>query len=144
MCALYLAGVGEACSHIGATLFALETSIMLLKNTACTSMPCEWIRPSAQKIGYAEGANLSNVSVRGASSTKSDASPPAVKEPRGVRLQPHLFHLRPVRQQDSTRRLQPVVHGAVSCRWFHHTAKPTFRVQSHISYRMLCSTTTMC
>ena len=45
-----MAGVGEACSHIGATLFALETSIKLLKNTACTSMPCEWLRPSAQKI----------------------------------------------------------------------------------------------
>ena len=87
-------------------------------------------------------------SVRGASSTKSGASPLAVKEPTGVRLQPRSFHLRPVRQHDSTHRLQPVVHGAVSCRLFHHTAKLTFHVQSHTSchshYRLPCSTLTMC
>ena len=59
-----IAGVGEACSHIGATLFALETSIKLLKNTACTSMPCEWLRTSAQKIEYAEGASIEFVSPR--------------------------------------------------------------------------------
>ena len=59
-----MAGVGEACSHIGATLFALETSITLLKNTACTSMPCEWIRPAAQKIEYAEGASIDFISPR--------------------------------------------------------------------------------
>ena len=93
-----MAGVGEACSHIGATLFALETSITLLKNTTCTSMPCECIRPSAQRIEYAEGA-ASISSVRGASSTKSGANPSAVKEATGVRHQPRLFHLRPVRQQ---------------------------------------------
>ena len=46
------------------TLFALETSIKLLKNTACTSMPCEWLRPSAQKIEYAEGASIEFVSPR--------------------------------------------------------------------------------
>ena len=139
-----MAGGGEACSHIGVKLFALETSIKLLKNTACTSMPCEWLRPSAQKIEYAEASS----SVRGENSTKSDASPSAEEEPTGVRHQRHLFHLRPLRLQGSKHRLQPLVRSAVSCRSFHRTVKRIFHAQLHISchshYGMLCSMITMC
>ena len=51
----------------------------------------------------------SSSSVRGENSTKSDASPSAEEEPTGVRHQRHLFHLRPLRLQGSTHRLQPKI-----------------------------------
>ena len=59
-----MAGVGEACSHIGASLFALEMIATRLQSTTCTSTPCEWIRPSAQKITYATSADIEFISPR--------------------------------------------------------------------------------
>ena len=47
-----IAGVGEACSHIAALLFAAETNIQMMKNTSCTSVLCSWLAPSC-RIEYA-------------------------------------------------------------------------------------------
>ena len=57
-----MAGVGEVCSHIGATLFALATTVELLQRTTCTSTPCEWLRPSAHNIEYAQGVDIEFIS----------------------------------------------------------------------------------
>ncbi|KAG8174148.1 hypothetical protein JTE90_020376 [Oedothorax gibbosus] len=38
-----MAGLGEACSHIAAILFAIETTIKLgINKPSCTSVPCKW------------------------------------------------------------------------------------------------------
>ena len=48
-----MAGLGEACSHIAALLFAVEANTSLLKNTSCTSQLCSWLPASSQSVDYA-------------------------------------------------------------------------------------------
>ena len=43
-----MAGLGEACSHIAAVLFALETNVQARKSMSCTSLPCSWLPPSSR------------------------------------------------------------------------------------------------
>ena len=86
-----MAGVGEACSHIGATLFALATTIELLQKTTCTSTPCEWLRPSAQKIEYAQGSDIEFISPKRKLKRVRCTTPVcerACKEPTGASLVP--------------------------------------------------------
>lgn len=53
-----MAGLGESCSHIAATLFAVEAAVKIAKETSCTSLPCAWSNTSGAKIDYAEGCNI--------------------------------------------------------------------------------------
>ncbi len=46
------AGLGEACSHISALLFALEAHTKLVQDSACTSRSCQWLPPSLQPVNY--------------------------------------------------------------------------------------------
>ena len=48
-----MAGLGEACSHIAALLFAAEANTSVLKNTSCTSQLCSWLPASNQSVEYA-------------------------------------------------------------------------------------------
>ena len=48
-----MAGLGEACSHIAALLFAAEANTQIRKNTSCTSTACSWLAPRLKKIEYA-------------------------------------------------------------------------------------------
>lgn len=50
-----MVGLGEVCSHVGAVLFAVEAGIRMLKAKTCTSVPCQWLMPSAvSNMPYAE------------------------------------------------------------------------------------------
>ena len=53
-----MAGVGEACSHVGAVMFYLmltsEYNKRNLGDDACTSLPCAWLPPSATEVAYLE------------------------------------------------------------------------------------------
>ena len=50
-----MAGLGEVCSHVGAMLFAVEAGVRMIKARTCTSVPCQWLMPSAvSKVPYAE------------------------------------------------------------------------------------------
>ncbi len=57
-----MAGLGECCSHIAATLFCVETIVRLKKGITCTSMMRKWGgAPSDKVLGqieYSEGANI--------------------------------------------------------------------------------------
>ena len=48
-----MAGLGGACSHIAAVLFAAEANIRILKNASCTSALCSWLPAGNQSVGYA-------------------------------------------------------------------------------------------
>lgn len=48
-----MAGLGEACSHIAALLFAAETYNRLNKDVSCTSQPCAWLPPNIRSVKYA-------------------------------------------------------------------------------------------
>lgn len=48
-----MAGLGEACSHIAALLFTVETHNRLYSDTACTSQLCAWLPPSLQSVNFA-------------------------------------------------------------------------------------------
>lgn len=52
-----MAGLGEACSHIAALLFAIEARNRL-NDTSCTSQLCAWLSPSMQNVSYAPIANI--------------------------------------------------------------------------------------
>lgn len=55
-----MAGLGEACSHIATTLFALESIVKTVVERACTSEPCSWLSVSSNiRHPYVEGAMLS-------------------------------------------------------------------------------------
>ena len=47
-----MVGLGETCSHISALLFAAEAHTRLVRNTACTSLPCGWLPPTMQSVTY--------------------------------------------------------------------------------------------
>lgn len=49
-----MAGLGEACSHIAAVLFAVETYNRLTKDNACTSQLCAWLPPTMQNKAYSK------------------------------------------------------------------------------------------
>lgn len=53
-----MAGLGEACSHIAALLFAAEAQTQIKKNTSCTSRPCSWLPPAMQDVSYAPIADI--------------------------------------------------------------------------------------
>ena len=47
-------GLGEACSHIAALLFTVETNTQLKKRTAYTSLPCSWLPPTFRSVPDAQ------------------------------------------------------------------------------------------
>ena len=53
-----MAGLGEACSHIAALLFALEANTQCQKRTSCISLPCSWLPPSFQNVEYSTLADI--------------------------------------------------------------------------------------
>ena len=53
-----MAGLGEACSHIAALLFAVETNTQLKSQFSSTSLPCSWLPPSFRSVPFAEIANI--------------------------------------------------------------------------------------
>ncbi len=45
-----MAGLGEACSHIAATMYAIMFAVQLqASQSACTSMQCQWLAPAQTK-----------------------------------------------------------------------------------------------
>ena len=44
-----MAGLGEACTHIGAVLFYLETCTKVNNGKTCTQLKCQWVVPKYQK-----------------------------------------------------------------------------------------------
>ena len=53
-----MAGLGEACSHIAALLFAAQTNTELQGQFACTSLPCSWLPSSFRTVPFAEIAKI--------------------------------------------------------------------------------------
>ena len=53
-----MAGLGEACSHIAALLFAAEAQTQITKNTSSTSRQCSWLPPTMQDVSYAPIADI--------------------------------------------------------------------------------------
>lgn len=53
-----MAGLGEACSHIGALLFTLEANTRYKQSLSCTSLPCSWLPPTFQSVEYAPVADI--------------------------------------------------------------------------------------
>lgn len=47
-----MAGSGEACSHIGATLFFIEARVRIREPTSCTSKENVWLPPSVKNIEH--------------------------------------------------------------------------------------------
>ena len=50
-----MAGIGEVCSHIGATMFYLQVTSEYAKRNlkgqdGCTSIPCSWLPPSTKEV----------------------------------------------------------------------------------------------
>ena len=52
-----MAGLGGACSHIAALLFAAEAHNRL-KDTSCTSQPCVWLSRNKQNVAYAPVSDI--------------------------------------------------------------------------------------
>ena len=48
----FMAGIGEACSHIAAVLFAVEANTQVKQQQSCTSFPCAWLPPSFRTVEY--------------------------------------------------------------------------------------------
>lgn len=54
-----MAGLGEACSHIGALLFYIETAVRIEKAKTVTQEKAYWLLPSGiDKVPYAEVQNI--------------------------------------------------------------------------------------
>ncbi|KAK3880823.1 hypothetical protein Pcinc_014710 [Petrolisthes cinctipes] len=53
-----VAGLGEACSHVAATMFAVESGANWTKKESCTSQPCGWVLPSCSSFKSAPLAKI--------------------------------------------------------------------------------------
>ena len=53
-----MAGLGEACSHIAAVLFAIDVRNRIDEDTSCTSVPCWWTDLSSKDALYAPTAEI--------------------------------------------------------------------------------------
>ena len=70
-----MAGLGEVCSHVGATLYHLEAHVTLIKERSCTSRPCQWvIPPSVKGVPYAAGSDIDFKKPKPKCSQKSNSS----------------------------------------------------------------------
>lgn len=47
-----MAGVGEACSHVAATLFAIETAVRLRDSVTCTEKKNQWLPPHIRNAEF--------------------------------------------------------------------------------------------
>ena len=81
-----MAGLGEACSHVAALLFAAIYTAERANNASCTSVPCRWADLSGKAALFAPTAeidfvppkkkmNLSASSADAGSSSSSSATP---------------------------------------------------------------------
>ena len=88
-----MAGLGEACSHIAALLFAAQTNTELKTQYTCTSLPCSWLPPSFRSVPFAEIAEIdfSSASQKRKRLMKaSEASSSGSDEPQQVKKRPSL------------------------------------------------------
>ncbi|KAK3889998.1 hypothetical protein Pcinc_006047 [Petrolisthes cinctipes] len=53
-----VAGLGEACSHVAATMFAVESGANWSKKESCTPQPCGWVLPSCSSFKSAPLAKI--------------------------------------------------------------------------------------
>ena len=53
-----MAGLGEACSHITAILFALDANMHARKSMSCISLPCSWLPLSSRTVPFAPILNI--------------------------------------------------------------------------------------
>ena len=60
-----MAGIGEACSHIAAVLFAAEANTKRIQGISCTSNPCSWSAPSSKIVAYAPISEIYFTTPRG-------------------------------------------------------------------------------
>lgn len=61
-----MAGLGEACTHIGAVLFYLEASTKVSNGITCTQQKCKWVLPSYQReIPYLPVKDIDFTSAKG-------------------------------------------------------------------------------
>eukprot|EP00117_Sycon_ciliatum_P037992 scpid40803/ scgid28309/ Inhibitor of growth protein 1 len=76
------AGLGEACAHIAALLFALESHTKFVSDNACTSKGCVWLPPSIKSVDYKRIAYMDFTSPSKKSKTsKSSAALPSPTSP---------------------------------------------------------------
>ena len=53
-----MAGLGEACSHVAAVLFAAQTNTLTKRQFSSTSLPCSWLPPSFRSVKFDEISNI--------------------------------------------------------------------------------------
>ena len=61
-----MAGLGEVCTHIAATLFYLETVTRIQGKQTCTQTKCEWLIPAYYKnVEYKQVKDIDFTSAEG-------------------------------------------------------------------------------
>lgn len=53
-----MAGLGEACSHVGALLFFVEATVRIRDSKTVTDEKAYWMLPSRKSIQYAEVVDI--------------------------------------------------------------------------------------
>lgn len=53
-----MAGLGEACTHVAAVLFAAEANSITKWQFTSTSLPCSWLPPTFRSVKFAEIKNI--------------------------------------------------------------------------------------
>lgn len=60
-----MAGAGEACSHVGACLYAVETGVKMKNATSCTSKTNIWLPAYVEKVEFKRLKDIDFTSSRG-------------------------------------------------------------------------------
>lgn len=60
-----MAGVGEACSHIGACLFAVDTGVKMKNDVTCTGKENAWLPAHVEKVQFKRLKDIDFTSSKG-------------------------------------------------------------------------------
>ena len=59
-----MAGLGEACTHVAALLFALEAAVRMRETKTLTQSPAYWLIPPTKSVPYAELSSIDFTSAK--------------------------------------------------------------------------------
>lgn len=84
-----IAGLSVVCSNISALLFTIEAHTNFIKETSCTSQPCQWIQPTIKTVKYPPMSEIdfSTPGTKRKKSSSQDVSTPTLSNVTSVAAQ---------------------------------------------------------
>lgn len=108
-----MAGLGEACSHVAALLFAVECGVRQSEGMTCTDIPCAWKKPASGNVPCATLAEIDFTSPRNKQRL-------ALMNQQHVRHKRHSFYIPPPSSEAKTALYEALSKSGKRCAILSH------------------------